>query len=54
MAVISSILVAQMASGLRLNTLTDHPRVLARTLPQAGAPTDHASDQPGHTEQNNG
>lgn len=39
--------------GPRLNTLTDRPRVLARTLPQAGAPTDHASDQPGHTEQNN-
>lgn len=43
----------QMAPGPRVNTLTDHSGVLARPPRQAGAPTDHASDQPGDRDRNN-
>lgn len=44
----------QMAPGPRVNTLTDHSRVLAQPPRQAGEATDHASDQPGDRDRNNG
>lgn len=38
---------AQMASSPHVYTLTAHSGILALPHQQAGAPTDHASDQPG-------